>query len=373
MPSPALPYVMAYVFEGKDGITLFDTGYGTPEATAAMTAGLKALGHEPKDVQRVIISHFHPDHLGMVGWLKEQSPDCELVLPAKEWEHISTRMAGLGATGGDGKDGDEGKDGKDGDGDGETSPEDWFRRSDGWMIQHGISQAELDEGREGGGDRPPGMPAPGSAGHGGSGGGDPRRSHGSMMGMGMMGMGGGEPDVTLEDGEVFEFDGWSFEAIWTPGHTPGHVCLYERNHRLMLTGDHVLPHITPNVSLHQEQEGTSPLADFQDSLRKVAAYDTALALPAHEFNIRDLPARAQGLIDHHVERLDEVCLAIGGSASTAGAISSRVHWNTGPFEEFSIFSKRSALGETLSHLVVLEDAGRVRRVESDGLVLWEQN
>ncbi|MDP6605093.1 MAG: MBL fold metallo-hydrolase [Dehalococcoidia bacterium] len=360
MPSPALPYVLAYVLEGNDGVTLFDTGYGTPEATAAMTAGLKTLWHEPKDVKRVIVSHFHPDHLGMVGWFREQSPDVELVLGAKEWEYMAHRVPHPGAYGGDRKDAQKDEAAKDGKG--SIGSEDWFRLADDWMMQHGITQAEVDAGRASGHDRPPGMSAAAKDSASKS-----PQSHGMMMSMGA-----GEPEVKLEDGEALEFDGWSFEAVWTPGHTPGHLCLYERNHRLMFTGDHVLPHITPNVSLHQDQEGSSPLADFRSSLRKVAAYDTALALPAHEFNIRDLPARAHGLIEHHDERLDEVRHAIGDSASTASDVSSRVHWNTGPFANFDIFSKRSALGETLSHLVVLEDTGRVRRVESDGLVLWEQ-
>ena len=355
MPSPALPYVMAYVLEGKDGISLFDTGFGTPAACEAMTARLKDLGYEPKDVQRVIVSHFHPDHLGMVGWIKEQSPDCELVLMDKEWEHMSARMPQRIPA----KDGD-GKEIKD------ASPDDWLSQSDGWMLSHGISQQELDDGRKSGRDRPPGMSAADM------GGGNPKdskakrpASHGHMFGS-------GEPQVTMTDGEVIEFDGWSFEAVWTPGHTPGHLCLYERNHKLMFTGDHVLPHITPNVSLHPEQDGTSPLADFQNSLRKVAKFDTAMALPAHEFNIRDLPARAHQLVDFHDERLDEVHHAIDDTTATASEVSSRVHWNTGPFEDFNIFSKRSALGETLSHLVVLEDTGRVKRVETDGFVRWAQ-
>ena len=354
MPMTALPYVMAYVIEGSDGLSLFDSGFGTPEATEAMTAGLQALGYEPKDVQRVLVSHFHPDHLGMVSWIKEQSPDAELVMLNEEWRHMSERMPRPSGNGDQPK----------------RDPEEWMRRSDDWMVKHGISRDEIDEAHKSGNGRPPGMPSPeemkkrqGKSGENGG----PRGPFGSMAAS--MGM---EPDVKLEDGEVIEFDGWSFEAVWTPGHTPGHLCLYERNHRLMFTGDHVLPHITPNVSLHQEQEGGSPLADFQSSLRKVAAYDTALALPAHEFTIRDLPARAQGLIDHHDDRLDEVRTAIGEISSSASDISARVHWNTGPFEAFNIQTKRSALGETLSHLVVLADNGRARQVENDGVVLWEQ-
>ncbi|MQC18618.1 MAG: MBL fold metallo-hydrolase [Chloroflexi bacterium] len=182
-----------------------------------------------------------------------------------------------------------------------------------------------------------------------------------------------EPDVKLQDGEVVRFGRWVLQAVWTPGHTPGHMCLYEPNHRLMFTGDHVLPYISPNVSLHADQEGTSPLSDFRESLRKVAAFDTVAALPAHEFTIADLPARCDVLLHHHDDRLEEVRAAIGtsGPASTR-TISQRVSWNTGPFDDFNIFMKRSALGETLSHLQYLADEGRVRSVQDGDRVLWVQ-
>ena len=182
-----------------------------------------------------------------------------------------------------------------------------------------------------------------------------------------------EPDVTLQDGDIVEFDGWRLQAVWTPGHTPGHMCIYETNHRLMFTGDHVLPYITPNVSLHADQEGSSPLQDFRDSLQKVAAFDTVCALPAHEFTIADLRARCDVLLHHHDERLDEVRDAIGSAGPvTARTVSQRVSWNTGPFDNFNIFMKRAALGETLSHLRYLEDESRVRSFEEGNRIYWEQ-
>lgn len=328
MTSPALPYVMPYVLEGNDGISLFDAGVGTPEAIASLTAQLAVLGYEPKHIQRLIISHAHPDHLGMAAWIKEQAPACELVMLEREWQWITDRWLDNDA---------------------------WTHLSNEWLVRHGVPQIEIDEAEARGTlGAPTGSSAAPPA---------PRRP-GYRFDI--------EPDVKLQDGEVIEFDRWRIQAVWTPGHTPGHLCAYELNHRLMFTGDHVLPHISPNVSLHADQEGTSPLSDFRDSLRKVAAFDVDRALLAHEFTIPDLRKRCAVLLHHHDERLDEVRHAIGSGVANAREISQRVKWNTGPFDDFNIFMKRSAVGETLSHLRLLQDEERVRRVEDDGEVRWAQ-
>jgi len=335
MTSPALPYVMPYVLEGHDGVSLFDAGFGTPEATASLTAQLAVLGYEPKHIQRLIISHAHPDHLGMAAWIKEQSPGVELVMLEREWQWITDRWLDNDA---------------------------WTRLSDEWLVLHGVPQTEIDEAQAQGA-AGPNAPRASGAETTGEGGPPPsvRRPPFRFD---------AEPDVKLQDGEVIEFDQWRIQAVWTPGHTPGHLCAYELNHRLMFTGDHVLPHISPNVSLHADQEGTSPLSDFRESLRKVAAFDVDRALPAHEFTIPDLRRRCEVLLHHHDERLDEVRHAIGAGVATAREISQRVKWNTGPFDDFNIFMKRSALGETLSHLRLLQEEERVRRVEDGDRVVW---
>lgn len=342
MPSPALPYIIPYVFEDGDGLSLYDAGYGTPAAIETMTSELARLGYEPKHIRRLMISHAHPDHLGMAAWIKEQSPDCELVLLGREAEWVKSRW---------------------------RDNEAWSRMSDVWMVRHGMPQAEIDAANEAGavapnsptvraGERPAGASNGAAAG---------QRREGAGRGFGYP-----DPDVVLEDGEVYEFGPWRLQAVWTPGHTPGHMCMYELNHRFMFTGDHVLPYISPNVSLHADQEGTSPLSDFRASLQKVADFDTSIALPAHEFTIPDLKERCAVLLHHHDDRLTEVREAIGSDRSTARDVSQRVKWNTGPFDDFNLFMKRSALGETLSHLRLLEDTGRARRVEADGAILWER-
>lgn len=351
-PGPALPYIMPYALAGSDGVSLVDAGFGTPEATAAMTAQLAELGYEPKDIRRLFITHAHPDHIGMAGWIREHSPDVQIIMLEREWQWIQDRWL-----------------------DGEA----WTRLSDAWLVKHGVPQEEIDAAHEAGALSPT-SPAvkPGEAKNGANG----ASNGGGQNGGGQNGSrpngGGGRmfdfgTPVTLQDGDVIEFDGWRMQAVWTPGHTPGHMCVYEQNHRLMFTGDHVLPYISPNVSLHADQEGSSPLSDFRDSLRKVASFDVACALPAHEFTLQDLPRRCEVLLHHHDERLEEVRGAIGTSGPvSARTISQTVKWNTGPFDDFNIFMKRSALGETLSHLRLLEDEERVRQIHDAGRVLWEQ-
>lgn len=336
MPTPALPYVLAYIFECDDGVGLFDAGFGTPEATAAMTAELARLGRTPSDIRRIMISHAHPDHYGMTPWIREQSPDCDVVMLEREWQWVVDRWVDNAG---------------------------WTRLSDAWLVRHGLPIEEIEEAHRQGALSPtsprvqPGIPTT-----------QPVRAAPSTNPSGQRFI---EPNIKLRDGETYEFDRWSFQAVWTPGHTPGHLCMYERQHRAMFTGDHVLPYISPNVSLHADQEGTSPLSDFRASLQKVADFRPELALPAHEFTIPNLEHRCDVLQHHHDGRLEEVFEAIGDdSPVTAREISMRVAWNTGPFDDFNLFMKRSALGETLSHLQLLQDEERVRRIEAADRVRW---
>ncbi len=341
MTSKALPWVMPYVFEGRDGVSLFDSGYGTPEAIQALTEQLEELGYAPSDVRRLIVSHAHPDHLGMASWLKEQSPDYELVMFERETDFGPMRSARHG--------------------------EEWMRRSNEWVVKHGVAPEEVENsnghGRSHGHGR--GRRAEGESKH------DETAAEATMRRS--WSMQAPEVDVKLKEGEVLEFDGFVLQAVWTPGHTPGHLCMYERNHKFMFTGDHILSRITPNVSVssEDEQSGRSPLAEFRASLAKCAEFDVALALPAHEDTIEDLPKRCDELLRHHDVRMEEVLEGIGDDGpATANDISSKVTWNK-PYDTFDVFKKRSALGETLSHLQLLADDGRVRRIENE-VVHWER-
>jgi glyoxylase-like metal-dependent hydrolase (beta-lactamase superfamily II) len=168
------------------------------------------------------------------------------------------------------------------------------------------------------------------------------------------------PDVLLEDGARPEVKGWDLTAIWTPGHSPGHLCFWEADRQLMLSGDHVLPRITPNIPFHP-QAGPNPLGDFLNSLDKLRAYDASEVLPAHEHRFVGLEGRIDALHRHHEERFTDVLKSIRAGHDTTWGIASLLPWSR-PWDRIEGFMRRAAVSEALAHLVALEDRGVVREV-----------
>ena len=135
----------------------------------------------------------------------------------------------------------------------------------------------------------------------------PDLAHASMEIRSLVSM--AEPDVLLEDDQKLELPGWDLRTIWTPGHSPGHICLYSDQHRLLLSGDHVLPRITPNISFHSQQDA-NPLGDYLESLARMRYLDPEEVLPAHEYRFADLGARLAEIERHHADRLDAIEAAL---------------------------------------------------------------
>ena len=168
------------------------------------------------------------------------------------------------------------------------------------------------------------------------------------------------PDVLFEDGGDVDLPGWSLRTIWTPGHSPGHVCFYSADRRLLISGDHVLPRITPNISANTQQV-PNPLGDYLESLLKVQNLGTDEVLPAHEYRFSDLEGRLEEIITHHAGRLEEIEQVIATlPGSTAWDITVRLHWSR-PWDDIEPFMQRQANGETLAHCILLELHERIRR------------
>ena len=165
-----------------------------------------------------------------------------------------------------------------------------------------------------------------------------------------------EPDVLLEDGDLVGER--RLRAVWTPGHTPGHLCLQDLTARVLLTGDHVLPRISPNIGLHPGADEPS-LAHFLASLDRVAAFDDHEALPAHEYRFTGLAARARQLQDHHARRCQEVLDVVADiGAPTLWQLAERLTWSR-PWPEIG-FMVFGALAETGAHVRYLADQRRLR-------------
>lgn len=178
---------------------------------------------------------------------------------------------------------------------------------------------------------------------------------------------GGRPHFThLQEGDVLPIGKYSFRCVATPGHTPGHLCLYEAEAKILLSGDHILDTITPNIS-GWGREG-DPLGEYLESLDKIAAYDIKLILPGHRNLILDHRRRIGELKEHHRRRIREVIGILGRERHTAYQAASRMTWDIdcARWEDFPIPQKWFATGEALAHLLHLERAGRVKKSWREG-------
>jgi len=301
LPKNPLRYVLVYLLELDSGLAVIDTGWSTEEAWDALVAGMRVAGYAPADVTAVLITHIHPDHYGLAGRLREASGAWVALHPA-DAALIPARY-GLDVSA-------------------------LLANMNALLIDAGVPEEMRDE------------------------------LTGASMGIREF-VAAAEPDVLLEDGAQVPLPGWDLVTLHTPGHSPGHVCFHDRDRRLLFSGDHVLPRISPSVAVHVQQPD-NPLADFLDSLARVRDMDIDEVLPAHEWRFRGLAPRVDELLEHHGRRLDETEAAIVASPGiTCWETTLRLRWSR-DWSEIHGFMRRAAVGETLAHLVLLERSGRVR-------------
>ena len=173
--------------------------------------------------------------------------------------------------------------------------------------------------------------------------------------------------LPADEGTVIEVGGIRLECIFTPGHTPGHTCLYWPERKILFSGDHVLFDITPNISIWESLP--DPLATYFASLGKIYRLPVRLCLPGHRANSGELQQRIQALLHHHKERLEEVVrLVEANPGSTAYDTARRMTWSirSKGWEDFPVGQKWFAVGEAMTHLACLVNLGVLRKHEKDG-------
>jgi len=174
----------------------------------------------------------------------------------------------------------------------------------------------------------------------------------------------------VDDGDVLEVGNYRFVVVATPGHTPGHRCLYEPGRKLFVSGDHVLGDITPNITVWGEDDDS--LGDYLASLDKVADLDVDLVLPGHRTPFNGFQARIDELRRHHRHRLDEVLEVLASGSGTAYQVASQMTWDivAESWVDFPVVQKWFAVSEATSHLRYLEHRDQVVSVEQDGRLFY---
>lgn len=310
-PGSPLRYTLAYLLSTGDGAVLIDTGWPTDEGWESLVAGVGQTGHDITDIREVLVTHSHPDHLGMAARVREASGARVGMHPA-EADHIGRlRLSDAGG------------------------------RTAGWLRARGAPAAEAAEIVE--------------------------RIATAVTRYKQM----AAPDVLIDDGSL-PVPGLGLRAIWTPGHSPGHLCFHDEGRGLLLTGDHVLPRISPHIGFDGDDlADDDPLGRYLGSLSAMTGYTPDLVLPAHEYRFTGLGSRVTDLLAHHQARFAEIEHAVACQpGSSTWRIAELLTWSRG-WDATTGVTRRAAVSETLAHLVHLARQGRVSDARGrDGVDAW---
>jgi glyoxylase-like metal-dependent hydrolase (beta-lactamase superfamily II) len=305
MPLPfALDHINLWLLEDGEGWTIVDTGYGV-EATWTLWEGLLAGPMGGRPVRNIVVTHYHPDHVGSAAWLVERTGAPVWMTAA---EFLSAHAAHADVAG--------------------------FDRENtvALYLANGVPASAVPEST--------------------------RKVNGYRRGV---------PEVPRQyrrimHGDRLAIGGHDWEVVTVFGHAPEHAALWCPSRNVLISGDQVLPRITTNVAVWGNQPEGNPLALFLGSMQRLSHVSAdALVLPSHDRVFRGVHVRIAELHEHHRQRLDRL---LEGCAQPLTA-----------FEALPLLFRRQlddhqlmfAMGEAIAHLHYLERAGRVERVEEDGL------
>ena len=296
--------------DGPGQRILIDSGLGLPADEQALREGLAEAGVALEDLSALILTHAHPDHIGLSGLIHAAAH-----LPIYMLEGEAAQISAVW---------------------GEASGELLLRLDEMYRVN--------------------GMP-------------DEMRAGSQKAGLTLRKVLRLPPVVaitTLSDGQRLELGKHSYEVIWTPGHSDHHLCLL-RDDGLFIAGDHILPHITPNIGLYIGAR-PNPLSDYFGALRRVEPLSAGLILPGHGRPFEGLAERAMELRAHHDERSKAVYDIVAGEHDRLNAygVAGRLFG-----ERLRSFDDwRFAVAETLAHLEYLRLADHIERAPQDGLLTY---
>lgn len=294
--------VNVYLIREGDHATLIDTGWDVPDSVNSMESQLAEFGFSSKDIDRVILTHCHSDHLGMMRRLKERNK-AVIHIHRKEIDLINFRY---------------------------NPQNDYWEKTDRFLISHGTPENALPTMKN------------------------------VLPDLGAL----ATPDVLLEGGEEFKVGNYNLQVINTPGHTQGHISLFEPDRKFLVSGDVLLPTITTNAATHI-QLMKDPLQQYLDSLTRLKEMDIDQILPGHEYVFTHHRQRIEAIFEHHRQRAETVRKVIRNNpkALTAYDVALQLPWTHKSrivtFDLLGELDRRFAMMQSIAHLEALASAKEV--------------
>ncbi len=319
LPNNPLGFVSAFLVRGDDGHLLIDTGWDNEESLGSLKKQLDEIGVRVEDISQIVGTHTHPDHYGLAGRLRELS-QAQIALHYLEKELVIPSYSDISK-----------------------------------LIQRGVERAYLN-----------GVPA-------------------DMVSQVLSEFRAKQPemieftpptlpDTTLRGGETISAGSFSFSVLWTPGHSPGHICLFEATREILITGDHVLPDTTTAISMDSDSS-PNPLGDYFKSLDEMKKLKVSLILPGHGQPFTSLGKRIEEIIQNHRQRGSEILETIKVEAKTAYQISTEITWMSNTtavsFQDLGPWQKTLVLDKTLAYLELMSSEGVVQKSSRGGTIFYQ--
>ena len=305
VPFP-LQWVNAYVLQEEAGYTIVDPGLNTEQARELWLNVMEELRIELKQIRKTVLTHHHPDHYGLAGWMQELT-NCEVYISSAGHSLVNRLW-----------------------GEGETLTDELCAL----FARHGLpvdkQQLMYDHMKS---FIPLVSPQPTEVKH-------------------------------LEEGDVWRAGELNFRTLSLSGHAYSHLIFLDERNKLMLCGDHVLPRISPNIS-YLPDEDPDPLHSFLEGLDKLAGCGEMEAVyPGHRDPFRDLPGRVEELKAHHERRLQQIADLLHQPASAHEVCMAMFG------KRLSTHQLRFAMSETIAHLVYLEQRQNIQAEQRGDMLVY---
>lgn len=296
--------VNVFLFRTRDGYVLLDAGVRTEQSLLSLEAALRSLGLRWNSISAVLISHMHPDHIGAAAEIRRRT-GAPVRLHAAEAEYVRP-----------------------------LGPERRFFADTACHLgANGVPPADIESLR--------------------------RSAAAASQTFERLVV-----DSTIASDESIDFVGGTLQAVFAPGHSPGLLCFYCPEQRVLFSTDAILPRVTPNIGVHWFYQG-DPLGDYLQSLQTLERLDARLVVPSHGRPFEGHRAWIANTRLHHQRRCASILEVVRGEPRHGYAVAGLI-WG----QERSLMDRRFAMAESLAHLEHLALQNLVSKIEVGGVAHW---